>query len=86
MLIRKEFKQYRRVTQIRLKFESLVNTEGIQTRLCVEMHASLFESLVNTEGIQTIHIALRSSAWFESLVNTEGIQTITTFLEVQMQV
>ena len=75
MLIRKEFKQYRRVTQIRLKFESLVNTEGIQTRLCVEMHASLFESLVNTEGIQTTSGQHRSNSSFESLVNTEGIQT-----------
>ena len=36
-----------------LRFESLVNTEGIQTRRCASAINELFESLVNTEGIQT---------------------------------
>ena len=75
MLIRKEFKQYRRVTQIRLKFESLVNTEGIQTRVSARRQALKFESLVNTEGIQTRLCVEMHASLFESLVNTEGIQT-----------
>ena len=75
MLIRKEFKQYRRVTQIRLKFESLVNTEGIQTRTMNRKYNAEFESLVNTEGIQTRLCVEMHASLFESLVNTEGIQT-----------
>ena len=75
MLIRKEFKQYRRVTQIRLKFESLVNTEGIQTEVQWSSHCDRFESLVNTEGIQTRLCVEMHASLFESLVNTEGIQT-----------
>ena len=75
MLIRKEFKQYRRVTQIRLKFESLVNTEGIQTLMFIAGKKSEFESLVNTEGIQTRLCVEMHASLFESLVNTEGIQT-----------
>ena len=34
-------------------FESLVNTEGIQTTVFHAVEQSKFESLVNTEGIQT---------------------------------
>ena len=75
MLIRKEFKQYRRVTQIRLKFESLVNTEGIQTNEAWQSGDIVFESLVNTEGIQTRLCVEMHASLFESLVNTEGIQT-----------
>ena len=75
MLIRKEFKQYRRVTQIRLKFESLVNTEGIQTQFLLAFIYNVFESLVNTEGIQTRLCVEMHASLFESLVNTEGIQT-----------
>ena len=75
MLIRKEFKQYRRVTQIRLKFESLVNTEGIQTHTWKMNTRPTFESLVNTEGIQTRLCVEMHASLFESLVNTEGIQT-----------
>ena len=37
-------------------FESLVNTEGIQTRLECEQSTEKFESLVNTEGIQTVQV------------------------------
>ena len=36
-----------------LRFESLVNTEGIQTAVNSSVFLFLFESLVNTEGIQT---------------------------------
>ena len=35
------------------RFESLVNTEGIQTDVENYYKTGLFESLVNTEGIQT---------------------------------
>ena len=35
------------------KFESLVNTEGIQTTSMTMCQITWFESLVNTEGIQT---------------------------------
>ena len=34
-------------------FESLVNTEGIQTSPLAQTEWMVFESLVNTEGIQT---------------------------------
>ena len=34
-------------------FESLVNTEGFQTKVAVINYESTFESLVNTEGFQT---------------------------------
>ena len=34
-------------------FESLVNTEGFQTRRRDGLRETLFESLVNTEGFQT---------------------------------
>ena len=34
-------------------FESLVNTEGIQTVCRINCLWKMFESLVNTEGIQT---------------------------------
>ena len=36
-----------------LQFESLVNTEGFQTKVAVINYESTFESLVNTEGFQT---------------------------------
>ena len=35
-------------------FESLVNTEGIQTKGKKQDSTEVFESLVNTEGIQTV--------------------------------
>ena len=38
------------------KFESLVNTEGIQTTHCRLWNAELFESLVNTEGRNSNHL------------------------------
>ena len=58
-----------------LRFESLVNTEGIQTRDYDFIRFRMFESLVNTEGIQTIPPPSSNRPTFESLVNTEGIQT-----------
>ena len=58
-----------------MRFESLVNTEGIQTRYSHSIPGRQFESLVNTEGIQTSAGARRRGVVFESLVNTEGIQT-----------
>ena len=56
-------------------FESLVNTEGIQTNTSCQSKRKWFESLVNTEGIQTWHLLSLHEVKFESLVNTEGIQT-----------
>ena len=35
-------------------FESLVNTEGFQTRFIFLVRKLRFESLVNTEGFQTV--------------------------------
>ena len=57
-------------------FESLVNTEGIQTQSGSKFLKIPFESLVNTEGIQTRLECEQSTEKFESLVNTEGIQTV----------
>ena len=56
-------------------FESLVNTEGIQTSWFENYIGETFESLVNTEGIQTVPVSSAPVCKFESLVNTEGIQT-----------
>ena len=41
---------------MRRKFESLVNTEGFQTKVHVYIWQLPFESLVNTEGFQTCWI------------------------------
>ena len=41
------------ISMISLTFESLVNTEGIQTCHTSTGTVRTFESLVNTEGIQT---------------------------------
>ena len=61
--------------QILEAFESLVNTEGIQTSRHFTDSYQQFESLVNTEGIQTMLFQCINTIQFESLVNTEGIQT-----------
>ena len=74
LLISKEFK-IPRVTKATLWFESLVNTEGIQTPRIHGLPQGQFESLVNTEGIQTHGMRIILVRLFESLVNTEGIQT-----------
>ena len=42
------------ITGKRPEFESLVNTEGIQTCSFLFLADISFESLVNTEGIQTL--------------------------------
>ena len=42
-----------RLNQQHRQFESLVNTEGFQTRDLQRLHRAQFESLVNTEGFQT---------------------------------
>ena len=41
-----------------LRFESSVNSEGIETRVSVHFRNGLFESSVNSEGIETIIIFL----------------------------
>ena len=64
-------------------FESLVNTEGIQTILHHSMLHHLFESLVNTEGIQTQMNGKDAQRMFESLVNTEGIQTCSSSASIR---
>ena len=60
-----------------MRFESLVNTEGIQTFWACDFETTVFESLVNTEGIQTNEAWQAGDVVFESLVNTEGIQTFS---------
>ena len=60
---------------MRRKFESLVNTEGFQTKVHVYIWQLPFESLVNTEGFQTKSDSACADDQFESLVNTEGFQT-----------
>ena len=75
LLIRKEFKLYGMTYRPLDMFESLVNTEGIQTSWFENYIGETFESLVNTEGIQTFIYDKFTDTRFESLVNTEGIQT-----------
>ena len=59
-----------------MRFESLVNTEGFQTKRSCSSDDWVFESLVNTEGFQTQIQTDAQECEFESLVNTEGFQTI----------
>ena len=54
LLIRKDFKQWAICPRTQSAFESLVNTEGFQTKQRRIYSCKPFESLVNTEGFQTI--------------------------------
>ena len=58
-----------------LRFESSVNSEGIETFSCRSTYCVLFESSVNSEGIETSINTYFNSTWFESGVNSEGIET-----------
>ncbi len=58
-----------------LRFESSVNSEGIETRKCLTRPAKSFESSVNSEGIETQFLIQHKSNQFESSVNSEGIET-----------
>ena len=59
------------------KFESSVNSEGIETFLSVISSFSLFESSVNSEGIETLSLSWDFPLLFESSVNSEGIETLS---------
>ena len=58
-----------------MRFESSVNSEGIETLICINVEAVEFESSVNSEGIETIAYTAFSVSLFESSVNSEGIET-----------
>ena len=58
-----------------LRFESSVNSEGIETHPKAETHILLFESSVNSEGIETAINDGNMLTRFESSVNSEGIET-----------
>ena len=45
-----------------LRFESSVNSEGIETKLTDGYQQRLFESSVNSEGIETLSYLLTSQA------------------------
>ena len=57
------------------KFESSVNSEGIETFASVTQSINLFESSVNSEGIETDGKGFLVMQLFESSVNSEGIET-----------
>ena len=59
------------------KFESSVNSEGIETVGAISTVGFPFESSVNSEGIETQLIFLFAKRRFESSVNSEGIETIS---------
>ncbi len=59
-----------------MKFESSVNSEGIETSLLVGKFIQWFESSVNSEGIETNHHFDAKQNLFESSVNSEGIETM----------
>ena len=42
-----------------LRFESSVNSEGIETQPSTASHNSMFESSVNSEGIETGNLSKR---------------------------
>ena len=58
-----------------LRFESSVNSEGIETFVAHALITSLFESSVNSEGIETLTNRVVTLEGFESSVNSEGIET-----------
>ena len=58
------------------RFESSVNSEGIETGTIPVVELEEFESSVNSEGIETKRIYIYTSFLFESSVNSEGIETI----------
>ena len=59
-----------------IRFESSVNSEGIETKNAQDIINQQFESSVNSEGIETTMYAIRVSVKFESSVNSEGIETV----------
>ena len=63
-----------------LRFESSVNSEGIETIAQCPTHNSRFESSVNSEGIETVTGRKRGTKQFESSVNSEGIETRLNWL------
>ena len=68
-----------------LRFESSVNSEGIETLARRILNGDLFESSVNSEGIETVESALVLSVLFESSVNSEGIETEKILSESTMR-
>ena len=57
------------------RFESSVNSEGIETRGAFCYKRLPFESSVNSEGIETDANTDVTDYRFESSVNSEGIET-----------
>ena len=57
------------------RFESSVNSEGIETQIKPKEIYQLFESSVNSEGIETMYWKKPIPMKFESSVNSEGIET-----------
>ena len=58
-----------------LRFESSVNSEGIETYRPLYHQPYEFESSVNSEGIETHMAKSIMHDGFESNVNSEGIET-----------
>ena len=58
------------------RFESSVNSEGIETLLYTLSNLPWFESSVNSEGIETYFSPKNIPSSFESSVNSEGIETL----------
>ena len=58
-----------------LRFESSVNSEGIETFKNIYKWLESFESSVNSEGIETSDKSAQAVYLFESSVNSEGIET-----------
>ena len=57
------------------RFESSVNSEGIETNQLFPLFHLQFESSVNSEGIETTCGYMWCKSAFESSVNSEGIET-----------
>ena len=57
------------------RFESSVNSEGIETGITLQPPTVWFESSVNSEGIETSSLLCPMLSSFESSVNSEGIET-----------
>ena len=66
----------------KVKFESSVNSEGIETSITIIRYLVRFESSVNSEGIETWNLSEHGGLLFESSVNSEGIETYVWFNKI----
>ena len=66
-----------------MRFESSVNSEGIEAASVRVLFATWFESSVNSEGIEAALTPDDAEYQFESSVNSEGIEAKALLAKAQ---